>query len=240
MNSNWEYGLYIDTTPAGVDRTWAALGAGIENVSRAMNAVIQQVQYYADRGWGRSRVHGAAPTISLTGQRVVGDVAQDYIFSTDVQYAFGSARETNIKVVEPGGREIVQAVTIAEADESAGESANGNAISITLHTNGAPVITESGEVIGILAVVSLAGVAAGSTRLYINPLLTGGNSYVYRTGAYVPLPAYGANLSSGWTAWNGEDEILATSGNQIVVAEIGATSLAKKAGKATVIANSGA
>lgn len=94
--------------------------------------------------------------------------------------------------------------------------------------------------LGTLTVQSVAGAESGDTKLTVTPELTGGNHYVYQTGATVTLPTqYGADVSSGWTTWNGTDEIAATTGNEIGVVEANSSNQAVKAGKTTVTANAG-
>lgn len=92
--------------------------------------------------------------------------------------------------------------------------------------------------IGVLSVQSVAGSDTGDTMIVVTPMKDSGNTYVYKTGASVTLPAYDevCDTSSGdWTAWNGTDEIAATNGQQIVVVEVAAGNKARKAGKATVV-----
>ena len=94
--------------------------------------------------------------------------------------------------------------------------------------------------LGTLTVSSAAGSTAGQTAITVQPTITQGNHYVYQTGASVTLPAeYGADVSSGWTAWNGTDEITATTGNEIGIVEANSSNKAVKAGKTTVTANGG-
>lgn len=94
--------------------------------------------------------------------------------------------------------------------------------------------------LGTLTVSSAAGSTAGQTAITVQPTITQGNHYVYQTGASVTLPAeYGADVSSGWTAWNGTDEITATTGNEIGIVEADSGNKAVKAGKTTVTANGG-
>ena len=94
--------------------------------------------------------------------------------------------------------------------------------------------------LGTLTVSSAAGSASGQTEITVQPTITQGNHYVYQTGASVTLPAeYGADVSSGWTAWNGTDEITATTGNEIGIVEANSSNQAVKAGKTTVTANGG-
>lgn len=90
--------------------------------------------------------------------------------------------------------------------------------------------------LGSLTVNSAAGTESGDTKLTVTPQLTSGNHYVYQTGATVTLPTtYGQDVSS-WTAWNGTDDIAATTGNEIGVVEADSNNGAVKAGKATVTA----
>lgn len=94
--------------------------------------------------------------------------------------------------------------------------------------------------LGTLTVSSAAGSASGQTEITVQPTITHGNHYVYQTGASVTLPTeYGADVSSGWTAWNGTDEITATTGNEIGIVEANSSNKAVKAGKTTVTANGG-
>nr|DAR15125.1 MAG TPA: tail tube protein [Caudoviricetes sp.] len=90
-----------------------------------------------------------------------------------------------------------------------------------------------------LVVVSSAGSSAGDTVLTVSPALSSGNIYKYQTGASVQLPAYGETVGSGWTEWDGSEEIPATSGQQIAVVEVNASGQAVAGGVATVVANGG-
>ena len=91
-----------------------------------------------------------------------------------------------------------------------------------------------------LTVQSVAGTEAGDTAITVTPTLTEGNHYVYQTGASVTLPTeWGADVSSGWAAWNGTDQIAATTGNEIGVVEANSQNQAVGAGKTTVTANGG-
>lgn len=93
--------------------------------------------------------------------------------------------------------------------------------------------------LGQLVVTSAAGTESGKTALTVAPELTSGNSYKYQTGASVQLPAYGETVGSGWTDWDGSEEITATTGQQIAVVEVNAQDQAVAGGVATVTANGG-
>ena len=48
------------------------------------------------------------------------------------------------------------------------------------------------------------------------------------------MPIYDQVCSSGYTNWNGTDEITATTGQKIVVVEVDSENKAKKAGQAVI------
>lgn len=228
---NYDYTLEIDTTPLAT-ATWARVGAGIANIAKALNEVLQQASYLSDEGWGSTEVVGGQLIITLTGDRVRGDAAQDYIYSPDVQYKFGQARHTHFRFTAPDGTGFTGNVTIANADDGGGDSTATNAISFEIHFNGAPVPFNS---LGTLTITSVAGSTSGKTKVAVNPAKNVGDSYKYQTSATASLPLGGAILTTGWTAWDGSADITAVTGNKIVIAEIvTATNAAVKAGIQTV------
>ena len=88
-----------------------------------------------------------------------------------------------------------------------------------------------------LTVESEAGTAAGDTKLTVTGHTLGtGESYVYKTNATAaPTVKLGDDLT-GWTAWDGDDDITATTGHKITVAVKGADGTAVAAGSTTVTA----
>lgn len=86
-----------------------------------------------------------------------------------------------------------------------------------------------------LTVTSTAGSSSGKTKITVVPAIESGHSYVYKAGEGVALPVSGEDCSS-WTDWNGTDDITATTGNAIVIAEVDGADKAVKAGSATVTA----
>lgn len=235
VSLNYKSKLEINITPLEATPTWARICKGFANLSQSMNEVLYQASYLCDAGWGSTEVTGGQFITTLTGVRYYGDQAQDFIFSDDVMMDFGEARKTQLRITRQNESIIEWDVTLANITEGGGDSQQPSSITVAVHGNGAPTIV-SGGLIGQLSVVSLAGSLSGDTAVYVNPTLTAGNSYVYKTGASVDLPTYDQVLTTGWTAWNGTDDIEATTGDVIVIAEIDATDKAKKAGKATVTA----
>lgn len=94
------------------------------------------------------------------------------------------------------------------------------------------------EIIAKLTVTSVAGTTSGKTAITVNPALTNGNSYMYKTASTVTLPKFDdiCNVAAGYTAWDGTIEITATTGNEIEIIEVNSEFKAIKAGKVTVTA----
>lgn len=86
-----------------------------------------------------------------------------------------------------------------------------------------------------MTVTSGAGTASGKTVITVTPSLTSGNSYKYKTGANVTMPAVGDVCSSGYTNWDGNSEIAAENGKTIVIVEVDADNKAVAVGSATIV-----
>ncbi len=74
----------------------------------------------------------------------------------------------------------------------------------------------------------------GKTAIAVAQSINTGNTYKYKTGATVALPLFKQVLTTGWTAWNGTDEITATTGHKIVIAEVDSSNQARGVGEAVV------
>lgn len=88
--------------------------------------------------------------------------------------------------------------------------------------------------LGELTVTSAEGTATGKTAITVEPAKAEGNSYKYKVAANPTMPKYGDVCTSGYTNWNGTDEISATAGQKIVVVEVDSGNKAKKAGTTTL------
>jgi len=91
---NYETEAFINTNPKTEQPTWASIAALTTNMSQSLNEAIQQLYFYADKGWGSSEVTGAQLTLTLSGAVKPGDVACDYIMSDEVMY--GLEKQSNI------------------------------------------------------------------------------------------------------------------------------------------------
>lgn len=88
--------------------------------------------------------------------------------------------------------------------------------------------------LGELTVTSAEGTATGKTAITVEPAKAEGNSYKYKVAANPTAPKYGDVCTTGYTAWNGTNEISGTAGQKIVVVEVDSDNKAKKAGTATL------
>ena len=129
--------------------TYTPLGAGINNIEEALNETVNQYFFLIDAGFGSNYVVGMAPTFTLTGVRVMGDAAQEYIFSQ--KYNLNEDRRSSIKITytDNSGESantitITCDCTIANIQEFGGATNDGAAISFELRFDGEPERTSSG------------------------------------------------------------------------------------------------
>lgn len=86
-----------------------------------------------------------------------------------------------------------------------------------------------------LTVTSVTGTTSGKTKITVTPTLASGNSYKYKTATNPTVPEHDAVCTTGYTAWNGTDEISATAGQKIVIVEVDSDNKAKRVGQATIV-----
>lgn len=234
ISLNYDYGLEIDINP-GVVASWAAIKKGFNNLSESLNEVVYQAAYIGSHGWKSSEVTGGQLTLTLAGVRYYGDAAQDWLFSDGIKYKFGNYRKTTIRITRQNSAILTWPVTIVNVNESGGAADQPNVINVVIHGNGAPTISTD-VYLPALTVVSIAGSVASDTLVAVNPILSSGsNSYKYQLSAAPINVEKDQVLTTGWTAWNGTDEITATTGQYITVVEIvTVTNAAVKAGSALV------
>ncbi|HIS39956.1 MAG TPA: Ig-like domain-containing protein [Candidatus Aphodovivens avistercoris] len=127
---------FIDTTPSGSARTWARIGAGINNVAPAGNEVVTQDPYYDGEGVAESDVTGGQPVFSFSGHRKFGDPAQDYIASLFINY--GPSRRTNFKWVIPNGGTFEGKCSVVNVQPQGGDPNAKGDFNFEVHMNGMP------------------------------------------------------------------------------------------------------
>ena len=139
MDAVWVDEVYIGTAKSQDTWTYSKLCAGIENVSFAENAQNQQYFFLCKNGFATNKVTGAAPALTISGRRIVGDTAQDYVASK--QGTVGDARDSSIKLIS-GGKQIICDCTLSDIISFGGQSLDVNAFGVTVLFNGEPTITD--------------------------------------------------------------------------------------------------
>ena len=140
------YGIEMGINTATKEApTWAAIGDGFNNISESPNDVVQQYFFLGDKGHARNFVTGQAHTLNLSGVRVIGDDAQDYIFGSARKYGLMKERETQIQIkrltADAKIETITCDVTLANISDMAGATTDGSAVSVEIRFNGKPVVT---------------------------------------------------------------------------------------------------
>lgn len=123
--------------------TYAKLEKGLDNVSEALNEVVQQYFFLNDKGFARNHVTGMAPVFTFTGRRVQGDAAQDYIFGNKYKLDTNRNSSFQLKVTDKSGNApkattYTVECTICNIQEYSGASTDDSAISFEIRFNGAP------------------------------------------------------------------------------------------------------
>lgn len=134
----------IGTASTGTPPTWtySDLDEGFDNISEALNEVVQQYQFLSDDGFARNHVTGMAPAVTLTGRRVLGDAAQDYIFSK--KYSLDTDRQSSLKLSWADAAGTSHSVTVdctfCNLQEWSGASTDDSAISVEIRFDGQPTV----------------------------------------------------------------------------------------------------
>lgn len=86
-----------------------------------------------------------------------------------------------------------------------------------------------------MTVNSAEGSEAGKTVITVTEKVGADNTYKYKVAAAPTVPTVGDTCSSGYTNWNGSDEITAENGKTIVLVEVNAENKCVAVGTATVV-----
>ena len=134
------YGIEVSiNTSSSGSESYTELGEGIENMSEALNEVVYSGYWMSNEGFGNSEVTAMQPVVTMTGKRILGDAAQDYIFG--LIYKLGEERKTSLKVTcleATGSKTYTVPVTVANIQEYSGNTQDGSSISFELRFNGKP------------------------------------------------------------------------------------------------------
>lgn len=140
MNANWVNELYIGTAESQGTWTYAKLCEGIESMEFNENEQNQQYFFLCGNGFAHNEVTGAAPELVVSGRRIVGNTAQDYI--AGLQYKLGSERNTSVKIIAEG-KQIICDATVGAITTFGGSTLDVNAFGCTIRFNGEPTVSDA-------------------------------------------------------------------------------------------------
>ena len=138
MNANWVNEINIGTAESSGTWTYAKLCKGIESMEFSENEQNQQYFFLCGEGYAHNEVTGSAPELVISGRRIVGDTAQDYI--AGLQFGLGSSRNSSVKIIAEG-KQIVCDCTIGAITSFGGSTLDVNAFGCTIRFNGKPTVT---------------------------------------------------------------------------------------------------
>lgn len=139
----WANSVEIGTSATTADPpvwTYSKLCKGIEDMSFASNEQNQQYFFLCGEGFADNEVTGAAPELKISGRRIVGDTAQDYIAGK--QFAIGTERNSSIKITAEG-KVITCNCSIGDVVSFGGKTLDVNAFGCTIRFNGKPTVTDA-------------------------------------------------------------------------------------------------
>lgn len=138
MNANWKNQVEIGVSESQGTWSYAKLCAGIESMEFNENEQNQQFFFLCGEGFANNEVTGSAPELVISGRRIVGDTAQDYVVSK--QFKLGSERNSSIKITAEGNV-ITCDCTIGAITSFGGATTDVNAFGCTIRFNGKPTVT---------------------------------------------------------------------------------------------------
>lgn len=138
LNPVWKNTLEIGTAKTSGTWTYSPLCQGIESMEFTPNEQNQQYFFLCGQGFADNEATGAAPEISCSGRRIVGNPAQDYI--VEKQFELGDDRKTSVKITAEG-YVITCDATIGDVTSFGGSTLDVNNFACTLRLNGKPTIT---------------------------------------------------------------------------------------------------
>lgn len=143
LNPEWVIKMSIGTSVSSNTWTYAPLCAGIESISPSVNEQNQQAFYMCGNGGANNEVTGIAPQYDVSGHRVHGDAAQDYICG--LRYLLGQDRKSSLKVEIYDHTTLIETIvadcTVTDIVDFGGNATDLVPFSCTLRVNGIPVVT---------------------------------------------------------------------------------------------------
>ena len=138
FNPVWANSVEIGTSESSGTWSYSKLCEGIESMTFNSNEQNQQFFFLCGEGFAHNEVTGGAPELQISGRRIVGNAAQDYIAGK--QFALGSDRNSSIKITAEG-KVITCDCSIGDVVTFGGSTLDVNTFSCTIRFNGEPTVT---------------------------------------------------------------------------------------------------
>ena len=135
----WANQIEIGTSYSSNAWSYSKLCEGIESMTFASNEQNQQYFFLCGEGFAHNEVTGGAPELQISGRRVKGNAAQDYI--AGLQFALGTDRNSSVKITTAEGNVITCDCSIGDVVVFGGSTLDVNAFSCTIRFNGEPTVT---------------------------------------------------------------------------------------------------
>ena len=135
-----EIGTAADTSTPPV-WTYSELCKGIESMTFNSNEQNQQYFFLCGEGFAHNEVTGGAPELQVSGRRIAGDDAQDYIVGK--QFALGDDRNSSVRVTTAEGKVITCDCSIGDVVSFGGNTLDVNSFGCTIRFNGKPSVTNA-------------------------------------------------------------------------------------------------
>ena len=156
----------VDTTPATSARTYVRLAKGITSAVDSHNDSTDDTAYLDGGGYGNSDVIGKQYTLAVSGHRVIGNPAQDYIVS--LQAEFGDDAKTWVRYTRANGHRTTAYVSATEIVDAGGDANAKTEFSVNFKGCGAPTIAPPTSAPELTASVK-AGTVVGTTTFTASP-----------------------------------------------------------------------
>lgn len=142
---NWEFSIGTAISAQG-EYTYSTLCAGIESITENINSQNKQYFFLCQDGCATNEVTGIAPQYTVSGRRIYGDAAQEYICG--LKYLFGANRKTSFKMVHvdnSGASAVTTTITcpctILDISDIGGATTDDVPFSCTIALDGKPTVT---------------------------------------------------------------------------------------------------
>ena len=146
LNPEWVIKMSIGTSATSATPpawTYSPLCEGIESISPSVNEQNQQAFYMCGQGGANNEVTGIAPEYDVSGHRVIGNAAQDYI--AGLRYKLGQDRKSSLKVEIYDHTTLVETITadctITDIVDFGGNATDLVPFSCKIRVNGIPTVT---------------------------------------------------------------------------------------------------